>query len=988
MPSYVNPNVIDHNLYGTMIPQFPLEAVMKLGAHRQGLYNAGVSQARDKVSSMLNMENNVSSIIMQDTVNDFNKKANDIIKGYSTLDFSIGSNVDLVSATYDPLINDKHFMMDYSATINKKREVAKALNLRDNKDADLRNTYSDINLQRLLMSYDDLSSATTLKQLEQGASAAQGARYTPYEDYKKTIRELVTDKSFFARESSTPTGTGYMVTYKGLDYSSMSAFLQANLTAKELGQMRIEGEVGFNNVYKSSGLDKGQFALETSRNSLSAIQEGVNDLRRDVEDSIKLLETYSDDSKLSTKKLAEKNLLKQRASVAQSILTNQEKKLENYQSTIRDYVDGNVSKNVLFNTLQGAYAQEYTLGTIDQMARSYGAAQTVSYGKDDAFWSRLSENRLSARLSLDNKKFAFDQKKHFDNLVLGYLKEGFRYDSKTGKFVKAGVGTGGTRFLGLDPEQASALVDIFPNIKAFNERDLQIKTDKRDNNTSALTELARTVSRDMTGRDASNLGKFFDFVSEFTANPEYADLTSMSSISRVITSGANYSGLTDEVKQGLAAYEKFTVDMGVSITDGKNLMESFAKIFEGNISNGSATPDQKEIYNRWSSKKVINDIEGWTVNDYKEKLVTGFDTYLKEKGFIGSPLIYKAGDINFRRLSFSPSDRGLSNIVDEGHAFELFEEYMSSSKDIAGTVQGFKQVINLEGAAATSEVIQNIGLLVNNFEQSKFTEEDIDPGFGKGTTAFDVGFTFGGDQQEADAVNSIVKSALLDVQNRGITTYSNKNVGSAVSGTNTTPTGTRVRFSKEYLSYVVGLTDLVGKEISDFGGYAGFNKEKTKTLIDVLSTEGFFFKTGDLKPTISNSVFDYLNSGHTVPITNPGTKMTYEISLSEGDPGSVDVYVNNPEGDILFDPKMTYMIKDGELISRDIQSNRLESFKLGAEGLPLQTINSNLQYQADLNNYVMSDHFLNTLDKLIQNGTVKADNIPFNVIGKIYSSSK
>jgi hypothetical protein len=148
MPSFVPPQV-DHNLYKPILPQDNVMQVFSLLDQKQQMYNMGVKQAQYKVSSMLNLENEVTSEPVKGMVTDFNKKANEIVKNYSNLDFSIQENVSLVDNIYDPLLSDKLFLQDYSATKQFNGEMKKALSYRDSDKKDIRDLYSETNVQAL-----------------------------------------------------------------------------------------------------------------------------------------------------------------------------------------------------------------------------------------------------------------------------------------------------------------------------------------------------------------------------------------------------------------------------------------------------------------------------------------------------------------------------------------------------------------------------------------------------------------------------------------------------------------------------------------------------------------------------------------------------------------------------------------------------------------------------------------------------------------------
>lgn len=411
MPTYTAPQV-DHNLYNTQLPQSRMMEVFSLLENKQGLYNQGLAQARNTLASMDHLPDEVTGKYTKQLVTDFNGKAREQIKSYQNVDFSLQSNVDLIANTYNPLIQDQTFMADYTATLNLKSQVQKAMSFRDSNKKDMYERYSDVNLQNLYNKFDGLANATTEAGTLEEAGNTANARYTPYTDYKKTIRELVTSKAFFVTEEQSPDGRGYMINHKGVKYGNMKRFLEANLTANELGQIKIEGEVAFFSAYKNSlEPSKADFVFNATQDTVDRLQQAATEIDSHVSSLKNKFSSYGADKSLNNRQRADKAKLKAAVLTYETQVETLRDKIENSNSTLDKFSKGELSADQIYSSLENNFSTAYINGTIDQMADGFNF-QSKLQSKDEVFWARVTENRLSRQLSHsisnDNRQYGLD----------------------------------------------------------------------------------------------------------------------------------------------------------------------------------------------------------------------------------------------------------------------------------------------------------------------------------------------------------------------------------------------------------------------------------------------------------------------------------------------------------------------------------------------------------------------------------------------------
>lgn len=428
MASFVPPQV-DHNLYKPILPQDHLMQVFTLLDQKQQLYNQGVKQAQYKVSSMLNLENEVTSGPVKGMVTDFNKKAQEQIRKYSNLDFSLQANVDMVSSVYNPLLNDKLFLQDYTATKNLNGEMAKGLAYRDSEKKEVRDMFSNTNLQAVQIKKYRLASATTEKDIYKYAGEGIQTYYEPYHDYQGEIKELFKDgnmKVIKIRDNQTKDEFGnpsfvYRVTDKNgsLAYESFEDFISASLSPKAKRQIQLEGEVEYFGMERQLGKQGilNQYVATNVTNFSSAEDLPEVKARKAANEKLKArINTYTEDGKLSPELLVQKyqdialmqnNL---RAIASHTELFDQRRK------ELAKYTSGEITLDQYYENIKPELLNNYVGQTIKRSAYSYADATTES---------EITYSTEINRMLFDREKFKIERGdkavKEFNELYKGFF---------------------------------------------------------------------------------------------------------------------------------------------------------------------------------------------------------------------------------------------------------------------------------------------------------------------------------------------------------------------------------------------------------------------------------------------------------------------------------------------------------------------------------------------------------------------------------------
>ncbi len=1017
MSSYVNPQV-DHNLYGTAIPQFPLEAVMQLAGNRQAMYDTGLAQVRSQVSSMLDMSNNVTSDYTRGVVDNYNKQANDQLRSFATADFSVQANQDAVASLYDPLLNDKTIIGDYASTLNRKREVSRVLSLRDSKDADLRAQYADVNLQNYLSLHDDLENATTKEEVDRALQSTRNATYTPYVDYKKNWRDLMSTEDFLVTENQSPDGQGYMVNYKGVTYNNAKSFLEANATAQEKTQMRIEAEVEFYSGYKSSGMSKGQYLIQTADESVSALQEGLKNTEEQVQKLQTSLSTYPADKKLTSAKIAEKREVEAQLNNAKEMIKSYQGNIEAYGETTKRYFDGKIDDTQLYNILEGANSAGSIANNMDEMAKSYAVGSRL-VEKDESFYENITQARLSATFDLEVEKEANKQQNAALDRALAWYEASngtVTYNPTTGQLQLTNPGSMG-KFAQEGRDDEAHVADITPNLSSIKKKEKEIYNKEQANNTKAMASIAANVKRPLSKAEKSDVTNFINFVKN-KALKIHSEMT-MEGLDNAM------SNADESVQRGRKLYQEINEAI-LSRSEVKTLptkVSSFLSLpmsyAEERKNNTSATKAEKAVFSEWRANNLAiqSEKEGFKkdkqslvkianskfIKTLEDKETRGLTKKFPKKDYV---FIGDDGEIQFNSLV--PKDVSLASIrdgsstgrpaiegfrdlwsfipegssrFDENYFKEQFDELVASSGNVPGTVSSYLELVNINGVSATAEVGSEIQDYKQRLVSSRITPDNLEK-YGFDVTSDRVGSN---NAEEATFINDLISRGLDNIYNRSVTNMPSKNKSTAVNKTVKSAKGDRIFFSKLYLEQVLGKKTPTGQENKDYVSIFG-DEEKEALLIDALSSKGFYFKNPEYEDNPGVAILSQLQSGVTIPITDPDIPLTFQTSMDESS-GRVNVYIENPNDMNLIQLNSTFSfdeetgkVSDNNSVSHNLVMDRV------VFGSNINGMYEKLQLFQDLHNFVQTEEFETALKKDITDGNIDPSNISGRYIRNLYNN--
>lgn len=404
MASYQAP-AVDHNLYKPVMPQTNVGEVFQLMNTKQNIYNQNLASINSQISSMNDLTNSVSNEFVKQKIDKFNVAANDSLKKYANLDFSIQDNAKLVDNLYDPLVKDQDFLTDFSATSHRTNELRKGLSFRDSTKKEERDAFNMTNLMAVTGADYLLQNAKNSKELKEAASEVQSRYYSPYVDVTKEIETSL--EKLGAKISYSYAKGGYIVTtgaYQDSDVRSLENWLQLTLSDAAKNQLRIESTVDVDNMVKNNGQDiiTSQYISGTAEDTdrkLRLYNTQLNDL------NTRLSVLPKDLKKMSRTQIETYNaLLDGIGNINGNIKTLVSKK-EELGKLPQKIQDGTFSNLDINKMLIGDLTNEKIQSLTNGIARSY--AGTHHEEKIEADQAYIASNRLS-----------FDKTKHKDEMIM------------------------------------------------------------------------------------------------------------------------------------------------------------------------------------------------------------------------------------------------------------------------------------------------------------------------------------------------------------------------------------------------------------------------------------------------------------------------------------------------------------------------------------------------------------------------------------------
>lgn len=435
------------------------------------MYNSNLARINSTLSSMNDLSNSVTNDNVKNKVNEFNKSANESIKKYSNLDFSISDNVKAIDNIYTPLLKDQDFITDFSSTSHLNNQMQVGFSKRDSDKKDERGEFSMTNLAYVSNGFYDLREAKNSKELKLAAGNARQRVYVPYVDVSKEIEDsLLASKAEVSYDKSVG---GYIVTYHngatGEKFSnSLEKYLDLTLSDKAKGQLRVESRVSVDNQIQSQGKEK--VTTDYIQHSIEYNDRLIDKLTSHQKEITSKMSTLPKDMKKMSNK--EKELYKLYNDSLESISTNigsLNSRKEEFSKISKNIQDGTFNYDNILDRMVEDITDQKKNALTSGIAESYSDMTSKITLKEDTAYSHMQD--LSLHYSeLNLKKLEFNQKKlehkdtvrlAEDRMKLDAMIAGLQY-GENGKLSPGGA--------------TSAVLDFDGDLNAYNVSLLEHET--------------------------------------------------------------------------------------------------------------------------------------------------------------------------------------------------------------------------------------------------------------------------------------------------------------------------------------------------------------------------------------------------------------------------------------------------------------------------------------------------------------------------------
>lgn len=913
MASFVPPQV-DHNLYTPILPQDNVQQIFSLLDQKQQMYNQGVKSAQNKISSMLGLEKDVTSDPVKNMVTDFNSKANDLIKQYANLDFSLQSNVQLIDNIYNPLLDNQVFLNDYTATKNYKNEVQRAISYRDSTDEKTRNLFNQKNLDILDIKRQDLASAKTEKDIKIYSSRLANTSYTPYYDYNAELMQYMKDnKDMFEMETDVASG-GYIVKHKNgpQRYQSIKSFVDNFLSDKARNQIEIEETVNFANSLRSSGVSKEQYLTQVISQSQKNLEDDLSIQEAEIEKTTRLIKSYPSKN-LNKKQQEELSLLTQDLQKYNELTSRTQETLSNFSNFMDKASKGEIELSRFYDVAENLVVSDSVSQKITDLAKALVGPESVTIESDVAYWNRVSESRLTRQL---NHQIADDKIKNdlaAQGLILEAAKEGLVWDPNTQSYLPATYGITDS-FYGESTNEPGVVtpVDVNKYNTSIEEIDKQIGDATIEStmkvieshsfskgkglNNAELTLLRQVLEQNPLNTSIVNLYK------KYSNNQTIRDVLTKSGIGQT----KNIRGTIGEVLTTL-------------VEDAENYVMNTSESQAGNnVGYYKALKENLDLY----SKNVTSlNIEKTVLTDALKKDIEEFEKQFPE--YKGNLTVDKNGKIvvlsedakeDIDPILYTPypgyelANKALDLLFPKipKNTMTKFNEFLKTQKGAIGNVGKYMQKTIASNQGTFNWLQQNKQLYLNNPENYHITAEQYSNSNFKKDAA-DWGDL---ESTELNILNDIQDKFLQSI---GDVRFNLGNKNLMVEGTKVIQrAGETVVYPKiDYLKYIYGLTDKDGKAIDsnndDITTQGSFMK-----MLSAVSKYGITIKTPGSTNKVSLNMQAYLNAGNTLSLSrkNAGAATDFTLSKSSNGMGYALEGKLKSEDDFFIDKSLYYKISN------------------------------------------------------------------------------
>ncbi len=288
-------------------------------------YEQGYSQVKSAYDSILNAPlSDEANVATRET---YLKQAQDNLKNLSSVDLSNQSNVDQANNVFAPFWQDQFLLKDATFTKSIQGEMARGMQLRDSKDKDQRDQYSEVAMQYLANGLDKLKTAG---RSEDVYNKLEKRRFVPFVNEKEYWNKQA-DLLKFEINWSDPSGP-YLINTKNGQRAEQSfrSFAEGMVSPQMEDMYRVIGTVEKEARVKQI---KSRFPGTTDDQALGLIgQDVLKDVRGNY---TKAITGLSDEYQTSQTKLEEfqKSLGDKPTTPDQE---NKIKDLRDYQTLLKD----------------------------------------------------------------------------------------------------------------------------------------------------------------------------------------------------------------------------------------------------------------------------------------------------------------------------------------------------------------------------------------------------------------------------------------------------------------------------------------------------------------------------------------------------------------------------------------------------------------------------------------------------------------------------
>jgi hypothetical protein len=230
---------------------------------RQAQYDQGFAQVSSKYDFVNRALTNPANEKSRDV---FLKQAKDNLKNLSGMDLSEAQNVESAKSVFEPWVNNTNALWDATLTDhwNKQEQMADGFRHQDGGKYFNQANLDYVKKQKMAFANDD---ANNWKEYYQNKRS-----YTEYYDYHKEMQDLMKEFKPSTYKIDKINGL-YKITDENASWTDaeIRKYLDANLSDKAKQQMRIEGDVKYNNDPKALG----QIYMAQAQDKVSKYDAGI-----------------------------------------------------------------------------------------------------------------------------------------------------------------------------------------------------------------------------------------------------------------------------------------------------------------------------------------------------------------------------------------------------------------------------------------------------------------------------------------------------------------------------------------------------------------------------------------------------------------------------------------------------------------------------------------------------------------------------------------